>query len=84
MPHTCAARSRAYTRSTALANENAYKPLLIFGPRPNISVYTSNTSYLFAQAMHQPFGLIVPVTIEQCFGALKKRHPEHFWPFGLG
>ena len=37
-----------------------------------------------AQAMHQPSGLIVPVTIVHPFGALKKRQPAHFFPPGPG
>ena len=31
--------------------------------------------------MHQPFGLMVPVTIVHRSGFLKNRHPEHFCPF---
>src|SRR5579884_2361454 len=34
--------------------------------------------------MHQPLGLIFPVTIVQAFGALKNRQPAHFWPFFPG
>lgn len=43
------------------------------------AVLSTRWDYFFAQAMHQPFGVIVPVTILHAFGALKKRHPEHFW-----
>jgi len=34
--------------------------------------------------MHQPLGLILPVTTEHLFGFLKSEHPEHFAPLGPG
>jgi membrane protease YdiL (CAAX protease family) len=34
--------------------------------------------------MHQPLGLILPVTIVQAFGFLKNRQPAHFAPLGPG
>ena len=34
--------------------------------------------------MHQPFGLIVPVTTLQPLGGLNSVQPAHFWPCGPG